>query len=42
MKDYCLNFLKMVTKTCLVQQMTEKFGVEVNAKIRFWKKCKNL
>ena len=29
-------------KICLVQQMTEKFAAEVDAKIRFGKKCKNL
>ena len=42
MKEYCLNFMKMVTKSCLAQQMTEKIAVEVDAKIRFGKKCKNL
>ena len=42
MKDFCLNFMKMVIKSCLVQQMTEKFVVEVDAKINFGKKCKNL
>ena len=42
MKEYCLNFMKMVTKSCLAQQMTQKIAVEVDAKIRFWKKCKNL
>ena len=39
MKEYCLNFMKMVTKSCLAQQMTEKIAVEVDAKIRFGKKC---
>ena len=34
--------MKMAIKSCLVQQMTEKFAVEVDAKIRFGKKCKNL
>ena len=34
--------MKMVIKICLVQQMTKKFAVEVDAKIRFGKKCKNL
>ena len=33
--------MKMVIKSCLVQQMTEKFAVEVDAKIPFGKKCKN-
>ena len=42
MKDFCLNFMKMVNKSCLAQQMTEKIAVEVDAKIRFGKKCKNL
>ena len=42
MKEYCLNFMKMVTKSCLAQQMTEKIAVEVDSKIRFGKKCKNL
>ena len=37
MKDICLNFMKMVIKSCLVQEMTEKFVVEVDAKIRFGK-----
>ena len=41
-KDFCLNFMKMVNKSCLAQQMTEKIAVEVDAKNRFWKKCKNL
>ena len=40
MKDFGLNFMKIVIKSCLVQQMTEKFAVEVDAKIRFGKKCK--
>ena len=34
--------MKMVIKICLVQQMTKKFAVKVDAKIRFGKKCKNL
>ena len=34
--------MKLVIKSCLVQQMTEKFAVEVGAKIRFGKKYKNL
>ena len=42
MKEYCLNFMKMVTKSCLAQQMTEKIAVEVDAKICLGKKCKNL
>ncbi len=42
MKDFCLNFMKMVITSCLVQQMTEKFAVEIDGKIRFGKKCKNL
>ena len=42
MKDFCLNFMKMVNKNCLAKQMTEKIAVEVDAKIRFGKKCKNL
>ena len=42
MKDFELNFMKIIIKSCLVQQMTEKFAVEVDAKIRFGKKCKNL
>ena len=33
--------MKIVIKSCLVQQMTEKFAVEVDAKIRFGKKFKN-
>ena len=37
-----MNFMKMVTKSCLVQQMAEKFAVKVDAKIRFGKKCKNI
>ena len=32
----------MVNKSCLAQQMTEKIAVEVDAKNRFGKKCKNL
>ena len=42
MKDFCLNFMKMVNKSCLAEQMTEKIAVEVDTKIRFWKKCKIL
>ena len=42
MKDYELNFMKIIIKSCLVQQMTEKFAVEVDSKIRFGKKCTNL
>ena len=37
MKDPCLNFMKMVNKSCLVQQMIEKITLEVDAKIRFGK-----
>ena len=33
--------MKMVNKSCLVQQMTEKYADEVDAKISFGKKCKN-
>ena len=33
--------MKIVNKSCLAQQMTEKIAVEVDAKNRFWKKCKN-
>ena len=33
--------MKIVKKTCLAQQMTEKIAVEVDAKICFGKKCKN-
>ena len=42
MKDFCLNFMKMVHKSCLAQQMTEKIAIEVDTKICFEKKCKNL
>ena len=42
MKDFCLNFKKKVIKSCLVQQMTEIFAVEVDAKNRFGKKFTNL
>ena len=42
MKDPCLNFMKMVNKSCLAQQMIEKIAVEFDAKIHFGKKCKNL
>ena len=42
MKDFCLNFRKIVIKCCPLQQMNEKFAVEIDAKIRFGKKCKNL
>ena len=38
MKDFCLNFMKMVIKSCLEQQMVERIAVEVDAKIRFGKK----
>ena len=31
-----MNFMKMVNKSCLAQQMTEKISVEVG------QKCKNL
>ena len=34
--------MKMVNKICLAQQITEKIAVEVDAKICFGKKCKNL
>ena len=33
--------MKIVKKTCLAQQMTEKIAVEVDAKIYFGKKYKN-
>ena len=42
MKDFELNFMKIIIKSCLVQQMTEIFAVEVDEKISFGKKCKNL
>ena len=42
MKDFFLNFMKMVNKICLAEQMTKKIAIEVDAKIRFGKKCKNL
>ena len=42
MKYFCPNFMKMVEKSCLAQQVTEKIAIEVNTKIRFGKKCKNL
>ena len=42
MKDFCLNFMKIVNKSCLAQQMIEKITDEVDAKIHFGKKCKNL
>ena len=42
LKDFCLNFMKIVKKTCLAQQMTEKIAVEVDAKTCFGKKDKNL
>ena len=35
MKDFCLNFMKMLNKSCLVQQITEIMAVEVDAKIHF-------
>ena len=41
MKDFCLNFMKMVNKSCLAQQMIEKIAVKVDAKIRLGKKYKN-
>ena len=34
--------MKMVNKSSLAQQMTEKIAVEVDGKINFMKKCKNL
>ena len=34
--------MKMVNKSCLAQQITGKIAVEVDAKICFGKKCKNL
>ena len=34
--------MKMVSKIFLAQQMTEKITVEVDTKIRFGKKCKNV
>ena len=34
--------MKMVNKSCLVQQMTEKIAFEVDTKIFFGKKSKNL
>ena len=34
--------MKIVTRSCLAQQMTEKIAVEVDAKICFGRKCKNL
>ena len=34
--------MKMVNKSCLIQQLTEKFAVEVYAKMCFGKKFKNL
>ena len=40
MKDFCLNFMKMVNKSCLAQQITEKIAVEVDAKICFGKSVK--
>ena len=40
MKEFCLSFIKMVNKSCLAQPKTEKIAVEVDAKIRFGKKCK--
>ena len=41
LKDFCLKFMKKVTKTSLAQQMTEKIAVEVDEKICLGKKCKN-
>ena len=40
-KFFCLNFMKIKNKSCLVQQMTEKIAVEVYAKIHLGKKCSN-
>ena len=34
--------MKMVNKSCLAQQMIEKITVEVDAKICFGKKYKNM
>ena len=42
MKYFYLNFMIMEIKSCLVQQINEKFVVEVDAKIRLGDKCKNL
>ena len=33
MTDFCLNFMKMVNKMRLVQQIIEKLTLEVGAKI---------
>ncbi len=33
--------MKMIITICLVQQMTEKITVEVDAKICYGKKCQN-
>ena len=35
LKDFYLNFMKIVKKTCPAQQMTEKIAVEVGAKNHF-------
>ena len=32
MKDFCLNFMKMVSQRFLAQQVTEKVTVEVETK----------
>ena len=42
MKDFFLDFMKMVNKSCLAQQVTEKIAVKIDAKICFGKKCRNL
>ena len=36
------EFYENGKKSCLAQQMTKKIAVEVDAKIRFGKKCKYL
>ena len=45
-KPYSKRFLSKLyehsKKTCLEQQMTKKIAVEVDAKICFGKKCKNM
>ena len=38
LKDFYLNYMNIVKKTCLEQQMTKKIAVEVDAKICFWEK----
>ena len=40
MKDFCLNFIKMVNKSCLIQQITEKIAVKVDTKFVFGKSVK--